>query len=73
MIEHLKEESKIEVSDDIIETVKNINHEEPHQRSVIELRENFQYGTETSIKDETLSKFKELCKRALEEAKSIIY
>lgn len=55
------------------ESLKNINHEESHQRNVIELRENFQYGTETSIEDETLSKLKGLCKKALEEAKNIIY
>ena len=73
LIEHLKEKNKIEISGDIIETLKNINHEEPHQRNVIELRENFQYGTETSIEDETLSKLKGLCKKALEEAKNIIY
>lgn len=73
LMRNLKEKGKIEISDSLIEAVKNIKHEEPHQRNVIELRENFQYGTETSIKDDTLSKLKELCKKALEEAKDIIY
>lgn len=73
LVEHLKEEGKIDVSNEIIETVKDVEHEEKHQSSVIELRENFQYGTETSIKDKYLDELKELCKKAIEETKKIIY
>jgi len=73
LIEFLKEENKITLDEEIINTLKHIDHEEQHERNVIELRENFQYGTETSIEDNKLSELKELCKLALHQTKKIIY
>ena len=73
LIQALKDQGKIEISSGLIDTLRNVDHEEKHQSSVIELRENFQYGTETGIEDKYLSKLKELCKKAIEETKKIIY
>lgn len=73
LVEHLKEQGEINISTEIIEALKTVNPEEKHQTSIIGLRENFQYGTGTKIEDKTLSGLKELCKKALEEAKKVIY
>ncbi len=55
LIEHLKEEGKIEISKEIVESLKTVDQEEIHRRNAIELRENFQYGTETKIQDSRLN------------------
>lgn len=73
LIEHLKKQKKIDVSDDLIEALKSAEKEEKEQRRAIKLREDFQYGTETKIEDKTLFELKELCKKAIEETKTIIY
>lgn len=73
LVEHLKEQKKINVSAEIIEALKYVEQEEKEQKRAIELREDFQYGTETKIEDKTLSELKELCQKAIEETKKIIY
>ena len=73
LIEHLKEQKKINLSDEIIEALKSVEKEEKEQKKAIELREDFQYGTETKIEDKTLSELKGLCQKAVEETKKIIY
>jgi uncharacterized protein (UPF0332 family) len=73
LIEHLQEQKKINVSAEIIEALKSVGQDENEQKRAIELRENFQYGTETKIEDKTLSELKGLCQKAIEETKRIIY
>ena len=73
LIEHLKEEGKISLSQEIIEAVKAVDTEERHETNVISLRENFQYGTATSIEDKKLEELKNLCRKAIDETKKIIY
>ena len=73
LIEYLKEQKEIKLNDEIIEALKTVDNEEKHQDNVIELRENFQYGTETKIEDKRLSELKQLCQKAIEETKKIIY
>jgi uncharacterized protein (UPF0332 family) len=72
LIESLKNEGFINIDQEMIDAVKNIKHEEKHEDSIIELRENFQYGTETVMKDEKLAELKTTCKKAIEETKKII-
>ena len=73
LIEYLEEEKKITLSDEIIEALKSVEKKEKEQKRAIELREDFQYGTETKIEDKTLSELKSLCQKAIEETKNIIY
>lgn len=73
LIESLKEQKKINIDDEIIYALKLSDTIEMHERSAIELRENFQYGTKTTIDNKQLSKLKELCKKAIEETKKIVY
>jgi len=73
LVENLKEENKIKISDELIETLKASDHEERHSGTAILLRENFQYGTITKIEDKDLENLKELCKKAIQETSKIIY
>jgi len=73
LIEYLKEQKKINLSNEIIEALKSVEQEEKEQKRAIELREDFQYGTKTKIEDKTLSELKGLCQKAIEETKKIIY
>tara|TARA_Y100000310_G_C20316095_1_gene638512 strand:- start:62 stop:562 length:501 start_codon:yes stop_codon:yes gene_type:complete len=73
LIQYLKDQGKINISNELIATLKSVNHEEKHQSNIVELRENFQYGTETSVEDKYLLELKDLCKKAIEETKKIIY
>ena len=73
LVEHLKEEKKIEISDEIIDALKMSDHEERHERSVIAMRENFQYGTDMDIEDAYMEELKEICKKVVVQTKKIIY
>lgn len=73
LIEQLNSEGKIKFDSDIINELKNVNIEDKHVDNTISLRENFQYGTATSIEDHKLSELKELCRTAIEQTKEIIY
>lgn len=71
LIKGLNEAGKIKLDSDIVNA---LDFEEVNLESnVINMRENFQYGTETSIQDKKLEKLKDLCKRAIEQTKKEIY
>ena len=61
------------LSAEIIDSLQQINPSERHESNVISMRENFQYGTETEIEEDKLEMIKDLCKKALNETKAIIY
>lgn len=73
MIRCLKEGNKISITDEIINALECEQPEEAHESNVLELRENCQYGTETTIENKKFSELKELCKRAIDETKKEIY
>lgn len=70
LIEQLKEQEKIKLSEEIIRALKAVGN---NKKSTMELREDFQYGTETEVEDKYLSELKILCQKAIEETKKIIY
>lgn len=71
IIEYLNEQGKIKLADEIIDALKSMPEKQEH--SAIDLRENFQYGTETEVDDKQLSILKGLCKKAIDETKKILY
>ncbi len=73
LIEKLKEEGSINLSQEIIEALKTTDAEERHEINVISLREEYQYGTKTSIKSRELTEMRTICRQAIEEAKEEIY
>lgn len=71
LMKQLWEEGSVKMDKDLIEA---LNFEEIDLESnVINLRENFQYGTDTKVQDKKLEKLKELCRRAIEQAKKEVY
>lgn len=70
LVELLKEDNKIDLSQEIIDTIK---HSKNQEMSVVELRESFQYGAETEVEDKYLFELKKICKKTIAESKEIIY
>ncbi|MFH0752709.1 MAG: hypothetical protein V1914_03895 [archaeon] len=73
LIKKLKEENKIKLDKDIITAFEPEEHETSQESNIIQMRENFQYGTETSIEDQKLKTLKELCRRTIEQTKREVY
>jgi uncharacterized protein (UPF0332 family) len=73
LIGYLKEQDKIKLDQDIIDELILSEHEDHHQRNTIELRENFQYGTQTTMDDKRLKELKNLSRKAIDQTKKIIY
>jgi len=72
-MQYLKEEDKTRIDDKLIEALEEIEPNQAHESNVIELREIFQYGTETHIDDKRLEQLKLLCKEAIAQTKREIY
>ena len=74
LIEWLKEEGKVDIDAKFIDMLKHIGVEDIQESKIIDMREEYTYGAETSIDDET--KIKDLiknCKEIIDAAKRIIY
>ncbi|MBI4141812.1 hypothetical protein HY484_02735 [Candidatus Woesearchaeota archaeon] len=74
LIRFLKEENKINLDEKFIELLQyeEINNIEEH--SIIDLREDYTYGVQISVKDETkLNELKKICKELVDITKQIIY
>lgn len=71
----LKEESKIDLDEKYIELLEYEEMEDvTEEDSVIDLRENYTYGVQISVKDETkIIELKKTCQDMVDIAKEIIY
>lgn len=73
MIYNLIEDNKIDLDKSIIEKVSVLNRKEgAGTATIIDIREQCQYGTQLSLKDETYEEILEIAKRILGKAKEII-
>jgi uncharacterized protein (UPF0332 family) len=74
LIEYMKERNLIEIDEKYIQTLKNYNEIDRHESSIIEKRENYTYGTTTSISNkQELENSIQLCKDCLAQTKEIIF
>lgn len=74
LIESLEEEGKISIGKDIIEFMKYEEEENSHEESIIELREEYTYGTDLEIKnEEQIDKIEILCVEVIDKTREIIY
>ena len=73
LIQKLKDDGSIRLSDDILKAFPTLDPDKRQASSVISMREEYQYGTATSIDGTRLADLKDLCKKAIEETKGIIY
>ena len=74
LMQWLKEEGKIKINSRLIDMLKQTDIEEFSESKVIEMREEYTYGTKVSFDDESkIKKLKEDCREAIDAAKEIIY
>lgn len=64
LITALKEEKRTNIDEEIIEAMQKSEIEEAHENSIIEMREDYQYGTSLSIEDDRIRRLTDLCRRA---------
>lgn len=73
LIKQLKSEWKIKIDEQIINSFDTEEIDQQHETNIILIREEFQYGTDTSVNDEKLKKLRDLCMKAIAETKKEIY
>ena len=74
-IQHFKEQGKVSVEERFIEALQShAEVKDQHEHSVIELREDYQYGVKKEVKDkDRIRKFTQVCTEMLETAKAEVY
>ncbi|MBU4351832.1 MAG: hypothetical protein KJ939_02005 [Nanoarchaeota archaeon] len=71
LMKYLKEKNKINLDKKFIELLE---YEELNEDSVIDMREDYTYGVQISVKDEAkLDELKKMCKEMVDVTKEIIY
>ena len=74
LMRYLKEEKKINLDDKFIELLEYEELEQEREGSVIDLRENYTYGVQISVKDaEKINALKKICKDLVDSTKQILY
>lgn len=74
LIESLQEDGKISINPDIIDFMKYEEQENNHEYSIIELREDYTYGVDLTVKNEKhLDRIEKLCIEFIDATKDIIY
>lgn len=74
LIEWLKEENKIDVDAKFIETLKEADIEELQEGKIIEMREDYTYGIEISVKEEVrIKNLTDTCVEIIDITKSIVF
>ena len=74
LMHHLKETGKIDLDEKYIEALEYEEMEEVKENSVIGLREDYTYGVQVTVKDETkINQLKQICKELIDITKEIIF
>ncbi len=74
LMRFLKETGKINLDEKFIEALEYEEREESKENSVIEMREDYTYGVQISVKDDAkINELKKICKELVEITKEIIY
>ena len=74
LLRHLKETGKIDLDEKFIEALEYEEMEEAKENSVIELREDYTYGVQITVKDEAkINQLKHICKELIDITKEIIF
>ena len=72
LINSLIEVGKIELKKELLDKIANLDVESAKEDTSIEIREQYQYGTEISIKDNLYKELFELAQRVISRTKEII-
>lgn len=74
LIRYLKEENKINLDEKFMGLLEYAHLENSGEKSIIDLREDYTYGIQISVKDEAkLNDLKKICKELIDITKEIIY
>jgi len=74
LIRFLKEDNKIQLDEKFIELLEYEGMEEVKDNSIIDMRENYTYGVQISVKDEAkINELEKICKNLLDITKEIIF
>lgn len=74
LMRHLNETNKIKLDEKYIELLEYEEMENIQEESVIDLREDYTYGVQITVKDEAkLNELKKICKELVDITKQIIY
>jgi len=74
LMRFLKETGKINLDEKFIEALEYEELEESKENSIIELREDYTYGVQITVKDEAkINELKKICKELVDITKEIIY
>ena len=72
LINSLIEEGKIHLKKEMIEKIASFNDDHHDEKTTTEIREQYQYGTELSLKDDLYNELLELAKTILAQTKSTL-
>lgn len=72
LIEHLKEEGKIDIDSKFTEIFKYAETKQSEKDSVIELREKYTYGTDIKGNESEINKFYQMAKELIGKTKGIV-
>ncbi len=72
LIRNLIEDNKIELEKELLDKIASLDTEKSKEKTSIEIREQYQYGTSLSIKDNLYKELFELAKEILSKTKTII-
>ena len=74
LIESLQEEGTISINKEIIEFMNYDEEENTHEKSIIELREDYTYGVDLEVKEEKhLDRIEKLCVELIDSTREIVY
>jgi len=68
----LIEDNKIDFEKELMDKITTLDPEEAQEKTSVKIREQFQYGTEMSMEDDTYKELFELAKGVIEKAREII-
>jgi len=72
LIYYLIEDGKIDLEKSILDKISSLKVDKKEEKTSIEIREEYQYGTETSVKEEIYQDLFFLAKELFEKARNII-
>ena len=74
LMRHLKEENKINLDEKFIELLEYEEMEDVGENSVIDLREDYTYGLQISVKDESkIDELRKTCQEMIDLTKNILF
>ncbi len=72
LIQSLIEDGKIDFEKELLDRIATLDVEESKEETIVDVREQYQYGTSLSIKDDLYKELFELAKEVISKAKVII-